>query len=150
MAQGAARALKGCTSEEYGSLLDGGPLDRLRDRLAGMTEPEQEFEARELRRRIGALDRVVVELNRLERLKRLRVRILAPSLAPAGCETFLVCGGRVHPPGAGDPPSSPPAVPPTVEADHLDWLLVVDTFLRFPPPELTILPLAGRDYPQAA
>jgi DNA polymerase III epsilon subunit family exonuclease len=150
LAQGAARALKGCTSEEFDSLLEGGPLERLRDRLAGLTEPEQEFEARELRRRIGALDRVVVELNRLERLKRLRLRILAPSLTPGACESYLVWGGRVHPPGADPPPRSPQEIPPTVEADHLDWLLVVDTFLRFPTPELTILPLAGRDYRQAA
>ena len=103
-----------------------------------------------LRRRIGSLERIVGELDRLERLKRLRLRILAPSLVPGVSESYLVDGGRVLAPGAGDPPADAAASPLTVEADHLDWLLVVDTFLRSPPPELTIQPLERRDYRQAA
>jgi DNA polymerase III epsilon subunit family exonuclease len=148
-ALGAARALKGCTPEEFENLIDGGVLDRLRDRLAGLTEPEQELEARELRRRIASLDRVVAELARIERLKRLAVRILAPGLTPGTCEAYLVCAGRVEQVARADERAPAPADAP-IEADHLDRLLVVDAFLRRPPSELTILPLESRDYRSAA
>jgi DNA polymerase III epsilon subunit family exonuclease len=148
-AQRAARALRGCSSEEFEHLVDGGALERLRDRLAGLTEPEQELEARELRRRIVALDRVVAELARLERLRRLELRIVTPGLAPGTSEAYLVCGGRVErSPRADDLPPPPPDA--LVEADHLDRLLVVDAFLRRPPSELTILPLGHREHRDAA
>ena len=130
-AQRAAQALKGCSAEEFENLLDGTPLERLRHRLAALTEPEEELEARYLRRRIGSLERVIVQLNRLERLKTLELRILA------GDETYLVSGGRVYRPGEA------PATSPHVEADDLDRLLAVASFLRDPPPELTIEPIAG-------
>jgi DNA polymerase III epsilon subunit family exonuclease len=130
-AQRAAQALKGCSSEEYESLLDGIPVERLRHRLAEMTGPEDELAARHLRRRIGSLERVIAQLNRLERLKRLELRIVA-----AG-ETYLVSGGRVFRPGEQRPPS------PHLDADDLDALVAVAAFLREPPPELAIAPLAA-------
>jgi DNA polymerase III epsilon subunit family exonuclease len=141
-AQRAAQALKGCTQEEFDNLLDRAPLDRLRHRLAGLTEPEQELEARHLRRRIGSLERVLAQLDRLERLKRLEACILAPSLTPGVREAYIVCGGRVI--GPDDAVEPPTQVPVAVEADELDRLLVVGSFLRHPPPELTILPLERR------
>ncbi len=126
-AQRAAQALKGCSDEEFENLLDGTPLERLRHRLAGLTEPEEELEARYLRRRIGSLERVIAQLNRLERLKTLELRIVA------GDQTYLVAGGRVFRPGEAR------SVTPHVEADDLDGLLAVASFLREPPPELTIV-----------
>ncbi len=151
LAQRAAGALKGCTPEEFDDLLDGGSLDRLRHRLAGLTEPEDELAARHLRRGIGSLERVIAQLQRLERLKRLELCILAPSLTPGRPAAYVVTGGRViGPEEAVEPSLGPPEAPLTVAADHLDGLLVVDSFLRLPPPELTILPLDRRDYGHAA
>src|SRR5579862_955895 len=104
-AQRAAQALKGCTPKEFDHLLERAPLERLRQRLASLTEPENELEARYLRRRIGSLERVLDQLDRLERLKRLQVRIEAPALAPGSRDTYLVCGGRVLRPGEHPPPA---------------------------------------------
>jgi DNA polymerase III epsilon subunit family exonuclease len=139
-AQRAARALKGCSEREFDDLLDGTPLDRLRERLAGLTEPDQELDARNLRRAIGSLERVIAQLDRLERLKRLELRILAPSVTAGALDSFVVSCGRVTGPGAV--PGTTPAA--YVEADHLDGLLAVAGFLRQPPPELTIVPLEHR------
>jgi DNA polymerase III epsilon subunit family exonuclease len=130
-AQRAAQALKGCSAEEFENLLDGTSLDRLRCRLAALTRPDEELEARYLRRRIGSLERVLAQLNRLERLKGLELRIAA------GGDTYLVSGGRVYRPGEERAPS------PHIEVDDLDGLLAVASFLRHPPPELTIAPLAA-------
>jgi len=136
-AQRAARALKGCSQDEFDNLLDREPLERLRARLAALTQPEQELEARELRRHIRALGRVLADLERLERLKRLDVRILAPSTRPGLPDAFVVCRGRVR--RDGEPACSVP-VTAWLEADQLDPLLVAAAFVRRPPPELTILP----------
>jgi DNA polymerase III epsilon subunit family exonuclease len=130
-AQRAAQALKGCTAEEFDNLLDGMTLERLRHRLAGLIEPDQEIEARYFRRRVGSLERVIAQLNRLERLKRLDLQIVA------GGETYLVSGGRVFRPGEER------ASTPHVDADDLDALMAVASFLREPPPELAIEPLAA-------
>jgi hypothetical protein len=130
-AQRAAQALKGCSAEEFENLLDGTPLERLRQRLAEMTGPEEELSARYLRRRIGSLEGVIAQLNRLEWLKQLEVRIIA-----AG-ETYLVSGGRVSRPGEERPPSH------YLDAEDLDALSAVAAFLREPPPELAVVPLAA-------
>jgi DNA polymerase III epsilon subunit family exonuclease len=144
-AQRAAQALKGCTQEEFDNLLDGMVLLRLRHRLAGLTGPEDELTARHLGRRIASLERVLGQLQRLEQLRRLELCILAPSLTPGRHDAYLVCGGRValqRDTGGPFPPRTAASDP--VAADHLDGLLVVGSFLRRPPPELTILPLASR------
>jgi DNA polymerase III epsilon subunit family exonuclease len=137
-AQRAAQALRGCTRDEFDNLLERAPLERLRHRLAALTEPDQELEARHLRRRIGSLEHVLDQLERLERLKRLELRIVAPGLAPGAHETYLVCRGRVRPPGDGAMPTPPVG---SLEPDELDRLLVVAAFLEHPPPELEIVPL---------
>ena len=66
-AQRAARALRGCSEEEFDNLLDGASLDRLRERLASLTDPDDELEARNLRRLIGSLDRVLSQLSEAAR-----------------------------------------------------------------------------------
>jgi DNA polymerase III epsilon subunit family exonuclease len=137
-AQRAARALKGCTQAEFDNLLERAPLERLRHRLAALTEPEQELEARELRRRIRALERVLAQLERLERLRQLELRLSVPSLTPGVRDVYVVRGGRV----AAGAECIEATQPPFVEADELDRLLVVGSFLAQPPRELTIVPLA--------
>jgi len=136
-AQHAARALKGCTQDEFDTLLDQPVLDRLRHRLAALTEADQELEARELRRRIRSLGRILVQLERLEWLKQLDLRVTASS-----GEAYVVQRGRVVGPveEAPRPASHGPVI---VEADELDRLLAVAPFLRRPPAELTIVPFAG-------
>jgi len=136
----AARALKGCTDEEFESLLERSPLDRLRERLASLTEAHEEYEARDLRRRIASLERVIARLERLEALKELRLRILAPSLAPGAHDCFVVCNGRLHDPGE---PVETRRTSVCIEADDVDRLLVAASFLAHPPPELVVVPLEG-------
>ena len=99
-AQRAAGALKGCTAEEFDELLDGAVLDRLRSRLASLTEADEELEARYLRRRIGSLERAIAHLRRLERIRELDVCVLAPSLEPGRMDAYIVSGGRLVGPGA--------------------------------------------------
>ena len=72
----------------------------------------------------------------------LELCILAPSLTPGEREAYVVCHGRVIGPENTVHPS-PRDVPLTVDADELDRLLAVASFLTHPPPELTILPLRG-------
>ena len=63
----AARALAAATPEERERLLEGGPLPRLRQRLAQLAEDFRYEEAARLRDRIDALEQVVNRLRRLER-----------------------------------------------------------------------------------
>ncbi len=143
-----AQALRGCTAAEFHNLLDGTVLDRLRHDLASLTNADEEFEARRLRRCIAALERALTQLRRLERLRVLDVCILAPALAPRRLDAYFVRGGRVAGPAAA--PQLQVPQPGWVGADDLDALLVVESFLRRPPPELTIVSLGRRDCFQAA
>ena len=59
----AARALAAATDEELESLLDGGPLPRLRARLAHLAESLRYEEAARLRDRIEALEQIVERLR---------------------------------------------------------------------------------------
>ena len=144
-AQRAARALTGCSQDEFDTLLEQPTLERLRHRLAALTEPEQEFEARELRRQIRALKLVLAQLERLESLKRLELSLLVPSQIDGSHEAYVVYRGRVTRPDDLDGLAVPVPGPVVVEADQLDSLLAVASFLQKPPPELTILPLTRHD-----
>src|SRR5205085_4236805 len=102
----AARALASASDEELASLLDGGPLPRLRARLAHLSESLRYEEAARLRDRVEALDAVVERLVRLRRLRELRACLVAPSADPGRRTGFFVAGGLVRavrplPPGAG-------------------------------------------------
>ena len=85
-------------------------------------------------RQIASLDRVAGDLARVDRLRRLAVCLLVPGGA------FVVQGGRVT---RHDDLASVTrlAEPPVVEADRLDELLVVASFLDSPPPELAAIQL---------
>ena len=87
-------------------LLEGGPLPRLRDRLAHLAESLRYEEAARLRDRIDALEQVVERLARLEGLRELRACLVAPAAEPGWRNGFFVAGGVVRsvrplPPGTG-------------------------------------------------
>jgi DNA polymerase-3 subunit epsilon len=152
----AARALSSCTADELDRLLEGGPLPRLRARLEHLAGNLRYEEAARLRDRIEALDHVVERLRRLEQLRRLEVCLIAPAATPGWRKAFFVCAGRVCatrslPPGPGarleinagltlcrfarDQPGE------TLTLAEAEDLLLLDGFVRRPPPELAVLPL---------
>ena len=101
----AARALAAATVEERERLLEGGPLPRLRGRLAELAEDFRYEEAARLRDRIEALEHVVERLRRLEQLRALDCCLVVPAVEPGWRKAFFVCGGRISavrslPPGA--------------------------------------------------
>ena len=122
----AARALSGATEEELDALLDGGPLPRLRERLAHLADSLRYEEAARLRDRIEALEQVVDRLHRLERLRKLELRLVCP-------------GSRVRRRGRpGDDWTSSRRSPleGPLTAEQAEDLLLIDGFVRRPPPEL--------------
>jgi len=152
----AARALASATDTELERLLEGGPLPRLRARLAHLAESLRYEEAARLRDRIEALEHVVDRLSRLRELRELRACLVAPSTEPGWHTAFFVAGGIVRavrplPPGGGalveleaglaccsaEPDDEP------LTAEQAEELLLVGGFVRRPPPELTVLPLDG-------
>ena len=152
----AARALASATDTELERLLEGGPLPRLRARLAHLAESLRYEEAARLRDRIEALEHVVDRLSRLRELRELRACLVAPSTEPGWHTAFFVSGGLVRavrplPPGGGalveleaglaccsaEPDDEP------LTAEQAEELLLVGGFVRRPPPELTVLPLDG-------
>jgi DNA polymerase III epsilon subunit family exonuclease len=152
----AARALGSSTPEELDRLLEGGPLPRLRARLAHLAESLRYEEAARLRDRVEALEGVIERLRRLERLRTLEACLVAPAVEPGRRRAFFLSGGRVCavrllPPGAGarleieaglalcraggedgGEPLSP---------EQAEDLLLIEGFVRRPPPELAVLPL---------
>jgi DNA polymerase III epsilon subunit family exonuclease len=152
----AARALASATDEELERLLEGGPLPRLRTRLAELAESLRYEEAARLRDRIEALEQIVERLARLERLRGLRACLVVPAAEPGWRKGFFVAGGTVRavrplPPGTGAlleletglaacrPPEPDEDEPLT--AEQAEDLLLLDGFIRRPPPELAVLPL---------
>jgi hypothetical protein len=124
--------LSGATEEELGTLIEGGPLPRLRERLAHLADNLRYEEAARLRDRIEALEQVIDRLHRLERLRKLELRLVCPGAA------FVVAGGRVT---TDEQPPRPLEGPLT--AEQAEDLLLIDGFVRRPPPELKVLPLAA-------
>jgi DNA polymerase-3 subunit epsilon len=154
-AERAARALSGAAEEELASLLAGGPLPRLRARLADLSECLRYEDAARLRDRIAALEQVIAELAALERLRALEACFLAPATSEGYARAVFVTGGRVAaarmlPPGAGAVLeiraglAAARAVEPSLEPEDAEELLLLGTFVRRPPPELTIAPLDER------
>jgi len=152
----AARALSASTEEELEGLLLGAPLPRLRARRAHLAESLRYEEAARLRDRIEALEHVIDRLCRLERSRSLEVCLIAPAVKSGWRKAFFVSGGAVRavrllPPGGGvrleidaglslcrsaSEPSEAPLTP-----DQAEDLLLVNGFVRRPPPELAVLPL---------
>jgi hypothetical protein len=130
---------------EFDGLLTGAPFDRLRGRVAELRDDRHDLDAARLGRLIASLDRVVAELREVDRLRRLEACVLAPGLEPGSRVAYVVRAGQlaVH---RVDPGCDPRArsegagpAPAFLEADRLDELLVVSSFLSAPPPELSLL-----------
>ena len=152
----AARALASSTSEELDDLLRGGPLPRLQARLSHLAECLRYEEAARLRDRIEALEHVLDRLRRLERLRALEACLIAPAVDPGWRKAFFVCGGEVCavrplPPGAGAGlevdaglalcRTARERTGDTLAPHQAEDLLLLDGFVRRPPPELAVLPL---------
>jgi len=152
----AASALASSTAEELEGLLDGGPLPRLRSRLLHLAENLRYEEAARLRDRIEALERVLERLRRLERMRGLELCLIAPAFKPGWWRAFFVCAGEICAvrslaPGAGARLEIGAGLTlcslarqrsdPTLTPAQAEDLLLLDGFVRRPPPELTVLPL---------
>jgi DNA polymerase III epsilon subunit-like protein len=151
----AARALANATPDELEQLLAGGPLPRLRRRLADLTECLRYEEAARLRDRIKALEHVLERLRRLEQLRTLDACLIAPGLTPGWRKAFFVHGGaiiatRPLPPGPGarleinaglSIAHATPQRHDPLTASQAEDMLLIDSFTRRPPPELSVLPL---------
>jgi DNA polymerase-3 subunit epsilon len=153
----AARALAGATPEELDHLLVDGPLPRLRQRLADLTESLRYEEAARLRDRLQALEHVLERLRRLDDLRKLDACLIAPAVTPGWRKAFFVragalCAVRPLPPGAGArlelnaglaiARHVPRECEPLTGGQAEDMLLLGGFILR-PPPELTVMPLDG-------
>jgi DNA polymerase-3 subunit epsilon len=153
----AARALASCTAAELDGLLQGGPLPRLRERLAYLAESQRYEEAARLRDRIEALENVVERLRRLDRLRRLELCLIAPAIEPGWQKAFFVSRGVVRavrslPPGSGarleveagiSVCRSGPELDEALTVSQAEDLMLLHGFIRRPPPELAVLPLDG-------
>jgi DNA polymerase-3 subunit epsilon len=123
-------------------------LPRLRRRLRELSHARRFEDAGRLRDRVSALEQVCSELKRLERVRNLGCCVLVPAGDPGFVRAFFVAGGRVAaertlPPGGGaalEVEAGLAAARRPGELD-LDELLLVDSFLRRPPPELRVAPL---------
>ena len=123
-------------------------LPRLQRRLRELSEARRFEDAGRLRDRMAALERVCRELRRLDRVRRLECCVLVPAEDPGYVRALFVAGGRIAaertlPPGGGaalEVEVGLAAGRRDGELD-LDELLLVDSFLRRPPPELRAVPL---------
>jgi DNA polymerase III subunit epsilon len=123
-------------------------LPRLRSRLHELAEARRFEDAGRLRDRIAALERVCRELQRLERVRDLRCCVLVPAGEAGFVRAFFVAGGRVAaertlPAGGGAALEVEAGLAAARRSDELDLdeILLVDSFLRRPRPELRIAPL---------
>ena len=151
----AARALATATPEELERLLAGGPVPRLRQRLADLAENLRYEEAARLRDRLEALEHVLERLRRLEQLRELDACVIAPALTPGWRKAFFVragalCAVRPVPPGLGARLEINAGLTIARRIDRerepltgrqAEDMLLLGSFIRRPSPELTVLPL---------
>lgn len=148
----AARALAGAAPDELDGLSDGGPLPRLRVRLAELSECLRYEDAARLRDRIAALEAVAAELRTLRRLRAARLALLTPGRQPGHARLVVLAGGRVAaerplPPGLGADVevdaalASAARLEPSLSPEDAEELRMLAPFLRRPPPEARIVPL---------
>jgi DNA polymerase-3 subunit epsilon len=146
----AARALAGATPGELALLTAGGPLPRLRAKLRDLSESLRYEDAARLRDRIAALEHVIAGLVELERLRAAEICLVVPAVEEGWRRAFFVAHGRVAavralPRGPGAAleleagVAEARAVTASLAPEDADELLLVGSFLRRPPPELTVL-----------
>ncbi len=152
----ACRALDGGCEEELSD--PALALPRLRAKLRDLSESRRYEDAARLRDRIEALEWLVRTFRRIERLRRTRACILVPAAEPGFVRAYFLAGGRIAaartlPSGDGarvEIAAGLAAIRQAhqvtqchLEAEALDELLLLGTFLRRPPPELRVAPLDG-------
>ena len=124
-------------------------LPRLRTRLHDLSECRRFEDAARLRDRIKALEEVVRAVQRLERLRRARCCLIVPGGEPGLARGVFVANGRIADVRtlssrleveAGLAACRRPADPER-QAEEIDELLLIGTFLRRPPPELRVAAL---------
>jgi DNA polymerase III subunit epsilon len=146
----AARALAGATPGELALLTAGGPLPRLRAKLRDLSESLRYEDAARLRDRIAALEHVIAGLAELQRLRAAEICLLVPAVEEGWRRAFFVAHGRVAavralPRGPGAAleleagVAEARAAADSLAPEDADELLLVGSFLRRPPPELTLL-----------
>lgn len=142
-AQLAARALKPDDLARPGDA-----LPRMRRRLKSLADARRFEDAARWRDRIAAVERTCRELDRLDRLRRTELCVLAPALEPGFVHAVFIAAGRIAaertlPPGGGAALEIEAGLAATRRDGELDLdeLLLIDTFLRKPPPELRCVPL---------
>jgi hypothetical protein len=145
-AQHAVRALQ---SVEWETIDDA--LPKLRAKLRRLARDLRFEDAARLRDRIEALEDVAGELQRLRRLRALELCIVVPGEGEGSHTGFWVAKGQVvaRRPFTGTHGLEWQAgladvarAEPTLAPDAADDLLAVATFIRRPPPELRVIPLA--------
>jgi DNA polymerase III epsilon subunit family exonuclease len=151
----ACRALDGASEDELER--PALALPRLRARLRDLADCRRYEDAARLRDRIAALEDVVRLLQRLERLRGARCCLIAPAAEPEFVRAIFVARGRVTamrtvPRGEGARleveaglAASNLVAQSHLQAEEVDALLVLGTFLRRPPPELRVAPLEAEE-----
>jgi DNA polymerase-3 subunit epsilon len=146
----AARALAGATPGELALLTAGGPLPRLRAKLRDLSESLRYEDAARLRDRIAALEHVIARLAELQPLRAAEICLVVPAVEEGWRRAFFVAHGRVAavralPRGPGAAleleagVAEARAATASLAPEDADELLLVGSFLRRPPPELTVL-----------
>jgi DNA polymerase III epsilon subunit family exonuclease len=124
-------------------------LPRLRARLRELADCRRFEDAGRLRDRLAAVEDVVRTMERLERLRRARCCLVVPSAEPGFVRGVFVANGRIADVRtlastveveAGLAAAELPA-PAELQAEEIDELMLIGTFLRRPPPELRVAPL---------
>jgi DNA polymerase III epsilon subunit family exonuclease len=142
----AARALEGWEGEPAAALAP------LRAKLRRLARDLRFEDAARVRDRITALEEVVAALAELDRLRRLEVCLLAPAVEAGFRRAFFVSGGKVAavrtvPAGAGRLEleaglATVARAETSLRPEDADELLLIGSFLRRPPAELQVVPLA--------
>jgi hypothetical protein len=124
-------------------------LPRLQARLRDLAGCRRFEDAARLRDRLSALEDVVRTVQRLEQLRRARCCLIVPSTEPGFARGIFLANGRVADARilasqleveAGLAACARPA-PEHLQPEEIDELLLVGTFMRWPPPELRVAPL---------
>jgi DNA polymerase III subunit epsilon len=147
-ARAAARALEGWEGEPAGA------LPALRVKLRRLSSDLRFEDAARLRDRIVALEDVVGALAELERLRALELCLLVPAAERGFQRAFFVSGGRVAAartllPGEAGRVEAEAGLAAVARAEisvgpeDADELHLIGSFLRRPPPELHVVPLAA-------
>ena len=132
-----------------------GPLPRLRRKLRDLSDCLRYEDAARLRDRIASLERVLGHLRTLDALRGQELCLVVPAREPGWSRAYFLAAGRLCaertlPPGAGASVELEAGIAAaraaaadgvSYAAEACDELLLVASFLRRPPPELSVFQL---------